>query len=50
MDLSRQNMVGFLILIKMGLHKFKHLHAEHAIDFGNSIFRLKNTRIKSSYF
>jgi hypothetical protein len=29
----------------MEFHKFKHHHAKQALDFGNSIFRFKITRI-----
>jgi hypothetical protein len=43
------NCSGFII-INMGFHNFKHRHEKHALDFGNSIFRLKITRIKSCYY
>jgi hypothetical protein len=49
MDLSRRKLLGFYI--NMVLYKFKRRHAEHALDFGNSNFRFKITRIKScSYY
>jgi hypothetical protein len=35
------------ILINMGFYKFKHRHAKLALDFRNSIFIFKITRIKS---
>jgi hypothetical protein len=48
-DLSRRKQLEVYI-INVALHKFKHRHAKHALDFGNCIFRLKIKRIKECYY
>jgi hypothetical protein len=43
MDLSIRKLFGFYI--NMVLHTFKHRHAKHVFEFGDSTFIFKITRI-----